>query len=1013
MTFSGCGGGGGDKEEEPPANSAPILTLTGSNTIAIEVGGEYADLGATASDAEDGDITQQIVADSNVDTTLAGTYSVIYNVTDSAGASASSIERVVIIVENIEDATEIMDIVEVDGRFEATLLNGDIVILDSLAEWQVLDAQFPITPEQEVSMDNLDEFFAQNSNGFKTVEIKNRKAAPDIFSLEDDQTSYKRQWNRGTCVSFAVVAAVEAAYKRQLDLELDLSEQFVNHMQKNVSIISGNPQVPFRENQLGFWAGSGVSYMLNLLTAGYRIPSEAAHPYVSSSTQFNIGFNNTREAGDNPFIDFRDDDILQKQVNDINLSAVKETYNIPQEFEHVALPINASDGAQYGINSFGRVIASGLDNVELYKEIISRSFELIIQVTMSTDPTPGNGIRDPSDDFTSGHAVVFIGYDDEERVFFVKNSWNSSGYEKWSYDWVSEGRVSNASFVFRVKEDYENPAPEDMPQRFIGRWHLNMDGIRGELDITRLPGSYPSINGRDDQRIGAYYAEDGSVYRVNGQFFGDRLTFYFDESEPNLDYESLQGHRFDAYFRYFSIFSHRDRKHLAGTMVDADDGEIYGFYARRIDEFSGAISEYYSGTAAGTSLSAESYIGTWSIGDYQTKFNQVDNDLGQISGTVSNGAFTENITATLSDGNRRISFNVDDDIFDYQVYTGYLFTNELGIFSGEVVQKETDSAEITRGFIAVRRSNSLPDLTVNSPSDGASIPRGSQNVEFRADVNDLDGESVTISWISDLDGEIGSTDSFNRNDLSFGTHQITVSVHDGLDEHDPVEVSFEITITNNAPTIDITQPNAGDGFCESESINFRATVVDLNNVPGFTLPDESVSWSATNLAGGNYTTIGTGKEVSYSFVSGGFLVTARATDEEGLTDRETIELSIENCSDNPPEVSIIDPESDSGSSDDRYAYDGFDSGLGLWYTDVSVSGSASDIEDGVLSGASLEWSTDRSDIQDSTLATGTNATVRLYSDSCFGVWHELTLTAVDSDNNERSQTVRVFIWTLC
>lgn len=1013
--FAACGGGGSEIDVPDPVNIAPTLTLIGAGELASEVGNDYVDLGATASDAEDGDISQQIVVDSNVDTTTAGAYIITYNVSDSAGRAASSIVRTVVIVENIENATEITNIVEVDGQIEATLLNGEIVILDSFEEWQALDDQFPITPEQEISLANLDDFFQRYSGSTtKAGETNNDKAAPSSFSLADDQTGFKNQRARGTCVSFAVVAAIEAAYKRQFDLELDLSEQFINHMQKNVSINRNNPQVPFRENQLGFWAGSSVSYMLHLFYAGYRIPTEDSHRYVSSTAPNNsLGFGNTREVGDNPLMDFRDTSILQKQVNDVNLSALEVDYNIPSLFPHIALPINASDGAKYGIQSYGRVIASELNNVEIYKELISRSYELIVQVRLTTDPTPENGIMDPSDDLTSSHAVVFIGYDDEERVFLVKNSWSSEDFEKWSYDWVTEGLVIDASLIVRVREDYESPATVALPQRFIGRWHLNMNGVRGELDITRLPGSYMSINGRDDQRIGAYYAEDGSVYRVNGQFFGDRLTFYFDENEPNLDYESLQGHRFDAYFRYFSIHFPRDRSHISGTMLDADDGEIYGFYATRIHEFSGVPVEYYPSTAGVSPLSSESYIGTWAIGDIEVKFHEVDNNLGVIYGAISNRLFEEEITASLSEGNRRITFNIDEDGFEYQVFTGYLFTNELGIFSGELVQKATGSDEVTRGFVAVRGENSLPDLTVTSPSDGASIPRGSQNVEFRADVSDLDGETVTIVWVSDLDGEIGNSDSFNRNDLSFGTHQITVTVDDGFTGHDPVEITLELTITNDAPTIEITQPNNGDNFCANELINFRSSIIDLNNVPGFTVPDESVSWHATNLVGENFTSMGTGKNVDYAFTSGSFLITARATDDGGLTDEEVIELTIENCNANPPEVSIIDPESDSGTSDNEYAYDGFDDNRAMWYTDVTVTGSAIDSEDGTLTGGSLVWSTDRTDIQDSSLATGTNATIRLYSDSCFGLWHEVTLTGVDSDMNERSQTLRLFIWTVC
>jgi len=115
----------------------------------------------------------------------------------------------------------------------------------------------------------------------------------------------------------------------------------------------------------------------------------------------------------------------------------------------------------------------------------------------------------------------------------------------------------------------------------------------------------------------------------------------------------------------------------------------------------------------------------------------------------------------------------------------------------------------------------------------------------------------------------------------------------------------------------------------------------------------------------------------------------------------------------PPAARISNPATDSGSSDNQFAYDGSDSTLGLWYTDVVLEGIATDPDDGTLSGSSLVWTTDRTDIQSATLGTGTQLTARLYSDVCTGVWHEITLTATDSDGKIGTAVRRIRIWTLC
>jgi hypothetical protein len=78
--------------------SAPTITLNGSATVTLMVGDTYTDPGYTANDDEDGDITADVVVDdSAVNTAVAGTYVVTYNVTDSDGNAATEVTRTVIV----------------------------------------------------------------------------------------------------------------------------------------------------------------------------------------------------------------------------------------------------------------------------------------------------------------------------------------------------------------------------------------------------------------------------------------------------------------------------------------------------------------------------------------------------------------------------------------------------------------------------------------------------------------------------------------------------------------------------------------------------------------------------------------------------------------------------------------------------------------------------------------------------------------------------------------------------
>jgi len=91
-----------EPEPEPePDTTAPIITLNGADTINLTVGDTYAEDGATAIDDTDGDITGGIIISGDtVDTTTAGTYTITYNVSDTANNTAIEITRIVNVAES-------------------------------------------------------------------------------------------------------------------------------------------------------------------------------------------------------------------------------------------------------------------------------------------------------------------------------------------------------------------------------------------------------------------------------------------------------------------------------------------------------------------------------------------------------------------------------------------------------------------------------------------------------------------------------------------------------------------------------------------------------------------------------------------------------------------------------------------------------------------------------------------------------------------------------------------------
>ena len=90
--------------------TAPIITRLGSATVTLSKGGTYSDAGATAVDNNgDGTITSSIVTVNPVNVNAAGTYTVTYNVSDSAGNAATQVTRSVT-VNYIAPDTTITDV---------------------------------------------------------------------------------------------------------------------------------------------------------------------------------------------------------------------------------------------------------------------------------------------------------------------------------------------------------------------------------------------------------------------------------------------------------------------------------------------------------------------------------------------------------------------------------------------------------------------------------------------------------------------------------------------------------------------------------------------------------------------------------------------------------------------------------------------------------------------------------------------------------------------------------------
>ncbi len=222
-----------------------------------------------------------------------------------------------------------------------------------------------------------------------------------------------------------------------------------------------------------------------------------------------------------------------------------------------------------------------------------------------------------------------------------------------------------------------------------------------------------------------------------------------------------------------------------------------------------------------------------------------------------------------------------------------------------------------------------------------------------------------------------------------------------------------VTLANVPPAVTITQPTSAGPYCQNETVTLRALASDTDTAPYFSSGNVSdrVDWGydpdptdalagvlfASNTATTTYTLSDLGT-VRFS---------ARVDDADGATATDSIDLTVQACTNTPPQVAITNP-----SGDLNVWANGSDS-EGRYY-EITLQGTASDAEDGALTGS---WYTDRGDVQPGApasgsqlLGTGNTLTVRLYVQAGQpATLHEIRFVVTDSDGNTRTATVQIVV----
>ncbi|MDD4974576.1 MAG: C1 family peptidase [Bacteriovorax sp.] len=234
-------------------------------------------------------------------------------------------------------------------------------------------------------------------NNPSTIDEKELAGLPRIVDLKNDMTPVKNQGNRGTCTFFTVMAIVEASIKKDLQLETNLSEEYLNYKTKSAGFFADDE-------------GSNVGYNLIVLKKnGILVESDWAYQpswFVKSlpCSQFK---STDAAAPKNCFSHNRPTDNIMKKV--INADG----------FEVINVPSNTNEVIKF-----------------LAIEKRPLSFGLIVNENgwpESGDIFYNDALREEclkTPEACGGHAVTITGYDMDKKIFFFKNSWG----EEWGHE---------------------------------------------------------------------------------------------------------------------------------------------------------------------------------------------------------------------------------------------------------------------------------------------------------------------------------------------------------------------------------------------------------------------------------------------------------------------------------------------------------------------------------------------------------------------------------------------------
>jgi len=278
-------------------------------------------------------------------------------------------------------------------------------------------------------------------------------------------------------------------------------------------------------------------------------------------------------------------------------------------------------------------------------------------------------------------------------------------------------------------------------------------------------------------------------------------------------------------------------------------------------------------------------------------------------------------------------------------------------------------------------ANHSPVATISRPASGTVFAQG-EKVVFEGAATDKEDGTIpagSLAWSSDLDGALGTGSVLESSTLRRGAHTITLTATDSAGAPGTAVISLSVSSGGNQPPIaQIVAPEDGATFGKGVEVRFSGTG---NDAEDGALTGTALKWTSS-LDG----ELGTGATLaSTTLASGLHRITLTATDSTG--DQGAASVSVRVLNPNTAPVATISAPADGSTF--------------LKGATVSLRGSATDSEEGALTGNSLSWHSSRGGF----LGNGTELdTVSLAEGG-----HVITFTAIDSGGLSGQASIQLTI----